>query len=128
VVPYQDTHSICDARTGWAVKTRRFDGVPIETQYRKDASTCYATVLNIPSGRIEMAHRDGSGPIAVSKLSSSEVYSRSVWCGPYTSTAGLDPAAAYVENVAAPECVAWERTYLDWTSCRSQTPGSCSAL
>lgn len=122
--------TLCDPATRWAtVEDRRFGGVSFGAAYRHDAATCYSTGFNVlGNNRYEIPHTDGTGPIGVTLLTVPGIETRSVWCGPYTSTAGLDPAQSYQENTTAPECVAWERQYLDWTRCRSQASGSCAGL
>ncbi|HMJ10800.1 MAG TPA: hypothetical protein VK524_05305 [Polyangiaceae bacterium] len=102
--------------------------MPFETQYRKNAATCYASTLRITGGPFEIHHSNGTQPIAVSSFTRSNVSVRSTWCGPYTSASGLDPAQSYTEKVAALDCAAWQRQYLDATNCRSEAPGSCAAF
>ncbi|HEY6557303.1 MAG TPA: hypothetical protein VI072_08515, partial [Polyangiaceae bacterium] len=122
--------TLCDPATRWAtVEDRRFGGVSFGAAYRHNAATCYSTGFNaLGNNRYEIPHTDGTGPIGVTLLTVPGIETRSVWCGPYTSTSGLDPAQSYQENTTAPECVAWERQYLDWTRCRSQASGSCAGF
>lgn len=120
----------CDADTRWAIlRDIRFGSVPFETQHRRDGATCYSSKLTSTSSPNDMVDSDGAGPIAVSSFApSTSSTERVVWCGPYTSSAGLDPAQGYRETLSAPECLAWRSTYLDWTNCRTSTAGSCSGF
>jgi hypothetical protein len=126
----RQTETLCDPRTRWAERDERlYQSVVIGSSYRNNGATCFTSGMKmVGANYYEQPYTDGTGPIAVGLFLVPNDGTRSVWCGPHTSVAGLDPADAYKESITAPECVAWQRQYLDWTRCRSQASGSCAGF
>jgi hypothetical protein len=108
-------YAYCNPQTGWY--SARGGGTYASSTIGRYGQACFGGVGG-PSGFISFS--DENGFIA-------SVSGNAVYCG-YGPGTPIPPGVEPFIQSGAPECQAWEETYLSLTNCTNPTPGSCAGI